>query len=96
MASKSRIYYYYHPELGNFHYGPHHPMKPQRLAAMHSLVVNYELHKYMTVVQPPRATILDMTRFHSREYVQFLKRISPNNAEQFSQYFHKFNIGEDW
>lgn len=71
-------------------------MKPQRLAAMHSLVVNYELHKYMTVFTPPRATVLDLTRFHSPEYVQFLKRVSPANAEQYESLFNKFNIGEDW
>lgn len=71
-------------------------MKPQRLAAMHSLVVNYELYKYMTVITPPRATVLDLTRFHSPEYVQFLKRVSPANAEQYESLFNKFNIGEDW
>ncbi|KAI1727951.1 histone deacetylase domain-containing protein [Ditylenchus destructor] len=95
MINKDRICYYYHQDVGNFHYGAHHPMKPQRLAAMHSLVVNYELHKYMTVLTPPRASLLDMSRFHSPEYVQFLKRVSPANAEQFEGFFHKFNIGED-
>uniref|UniRef100_A0A915ELD7 Histone deacetylase domain-containing protein n=1 Tax=Ditylenchus dipsaci TaxID=166011 RepID=A0A915ELD7_9BILA len=54
------------------------PNETPRLAAMHSLVVNYDLHK-----------------FHSPEYVQFLKRVSPANAEQFESFFHKFNIGED-
>lgn len=95
MVNKDRISYYYHPDVGNFHYGPNHPMKPQRLAAMHSLVVNYELYKYMTVITPPRATVLDLTRFHSPEYVQFLKRVSPANAEQYESLFNKFNIGED-
>jgi acetoin utilization deacetylase AcuC-like enzyme len=37
-----------------------------------------------------------MTRFHSPEYIQFLKRIAPSNAERFENYFSKFNIGEDW
>lgn len=71
-------------------------MKPQRLAAMHNLVVNYELHKCMTVLEPPRATEMDLTRFHSPEYVDFLKRVSPANAEHFESQFNRFNIGEDW
>lgn len=92
MVNKGRIYYYHHPDLGNFHYGPQHPMKPARLgflslnstfeygpdkygvyyriltAATHSLVVNYDLHRYMTCLQSPRATQHDITRFHSQEY----------------------------
>ncbi|KAL7076058.1 hypothetical protein ACQ4LE_004561 [Meloidogyne hapla] len=95
MINKSSICYYHHPDLGNFHYGAQHPMKPARLAATHSLVVNYELHRYMTCLLPPRATHHDLARFHSPEYVQFLKRICPSNALQYEALFHKFNIGED-
>lgn len=71
-------------------------MKPQRLSATHDLVVNYELHKYMTVYTLPKADILDLTRFHAPEYVKFLKDVNPGNAEKFENIFHKFNIGEDW
>ncbi|KAL3091720.1 hypothetical protein niasHT_024302 [Heterodera trifolii] len=95
MTNKSRIFYYHHPDLGNFHYGPQHPMKPARLAATHSLVLNYELHKHLTCVHPPKATQHDLARFHAPEYVQFLKRISPLNADQYEGLFNRFNIGED-
>ncbi|KAH7718913.1 histone deacetylase 3 [Aphelenchoides avenae] len=95
MVNKNRIFYYYPPDVGNFHYGPHHPMKPQRLAACHSLVLNYELDKCMRVIEPPPASAFDLKRFHSPEYIQFLQRVSPMNAEQYEKYFHKFNIGED-
>jgi len=71
-------------------------MKPQRLAACHSLVLNYELDKCMRVIEPPPASAFDLKRFHSPEYIQFLQRVSPMNAEQYEKYFHKFNIGEDW
>lgn len=27
-----KVSYFYHPDVGNFHYGPGHPMKPHRLA----------------------------------------------------------------
>ena len=47
--TKKRVAYFYDPEVGNFHYGPGHPMKPHRLSVTHSLVLNYGLHKHMQV-----------------------------------------------
>lgn len=64
--SKTRVCYYYHPDVGKFHYGPRHPMKPQRLAALHSLVVNYNLHEEMRVIVPSRASAIEVERFHSK------------------------------
>ena len=37
MASRRRVAYFYDPEVGNYHYGPGHPMKPHRLSVTHSL-----------------------------------------------------------
>ncbi|MFH4982772.1 hypothetical protein AB6A40_009481 [Gnathostoma spinigerum] len=95
MGSKKRVCYYYHPDVGNFHYGPRHPMKPQRLAALHSLVVNYGLDKEMLVLTPPRASAIEIERYHSKDYVDFLQNISPRTAEQYEHMFMQFNIGED-
>lgn len=95
MSSKRRVCYYYHHDVGNYHYGPRHPMKPQRLAAIHSLVVNYGLDKEMLVLKPPRATAIEMMRFHSKDYIDFLYRVSPRTADQFESLFPQFNIGED-
>lgn len=53
MPSEKSVVYYYHPEVGNFHYGPRHPMKPQRLAALNNLVVHYELDKKMEMRLTP-------------------------------------------
>ena len=57
-GGKASVVYFYDPEVGNFHYGPGHPMKPHRLAVTHSLVLNYGLHKHMQVdmsgVEGPR------------------------------------------
>lgn len=71
-------------------------MKPQRLAATHSLVLSYELHKEMEVLVPYKATAHDLSRYHAEEYVDFLQRVSPNTAEQYEHLFNQFNIGEDW
>uniref|UniRef100_A0A8D0HKD1 Histone deacetylase n=1 Tax=Sphenodon punctatus TaxID=8508 RepID=A0A8D0HKD1_SPHPU len=44
-----RVAYFYDPDVGNFHYGAGHPMKPHRLALTHSLVLHYGLYKKMIV-----------------------------------------------
>lgn len=38
MAGKQRVSYFYDPELGNYHYGQGHPMKPHRVRMTHNLV----------------------------------------------------------
>lgn len=96
MVGKDDICYFYHEGVGNFHYGPRHPMKPQRLAVCHNLVVNYGLTEHMKCIQPAKATDLDMMRFHSSDYINFLHSATPSNAEKYEKYFSRFNIGEDW
>ena len=71
-CSKRRIAYFYDPNVGNFYFGSHHPMKPYRLAMTHSLVLNYNLHKDMTVYCPRRATREQLEAFHTPEYLDFL------------------------
>eukprot|EP01027_Heterolobosea_sp_BB2_P009237 GEZU01013639.1.p1 GENE.GEZU01013639.1~~GEZU01013639.1.p1 ORF type:complete len:371 (-),score=121.73 GEZU01013639.1:164-1276(-) len=36
-----------------------------------------------------------MTKFHSDDYVEFLKRITPDNMGEYQRQLHKFNVGED-
>jgi len=91
--SRPRVAYFYDPDVGNFHYGPLHPMKPQRLTVTHSLVLNYGLHKKMQVYRPYIANGPDMNRFHSEEYIEFLARVSPNNIQSFSKSLTHYNVG---
>ena len=35
----------------------------------------------------------EMTRFHSEDYVQFLKKITPDNGRQLAAQTHKYNVG---
>lgn len=71
---KRTVSYYYNPEVGNFHYGAHHPMKPHRLALTHNLVMNYGLLEHMDIFQPRRATFADLAKYHSEEYLTFLQK----------------------
>jgi histone deacetylase 3 len=90
-----KVIYFWDHEVGKFHYGPGHPMKPQRLAMTHSLVFNYNLHKKMDIFKPYKATEHDMKRFHSNEYITFLSRVTPSNVTEFTKYLQQFNVGDD-
>lgn len=35
--------------------------------------------------RPRRATELDMTKFHSDDYIQFLKLVSPDNMNEYAK-----------
>ena len=94
-SSKKKVAYFYDPEVGNYHYGPGHPMKPHRLAVTHSLVLNYSLQKHMAVFKPPVATTQDITRFHNEEYIDFLQKVTPHNIQTFSKTLSHFNVGND-
>ncbi|XP_023345819.1 histone deacetylase 3 isoform X2 [Eurytemora carolleeae] len=92
---KEKVAYFYDAEIGNYHYGPGHPMKPHRLAVTDSLVFNYKLHEHMKVYKPYQASEADLTRYHSEEYVEFLHRVTPHNIQGFAKSLSHFNVGED-
>ncbi|XP_059999817.1 histone deacetylase 3 isoform X2 [Lagenorhynchus albirostris] len=89
------VAYFYDPDVGNFHYGAGHPMKPHRLALTHSLVLHYGLYKKMIVFKPYQASQHDMCRFHSEDYIDFLQRVSPTNMQGFTKSLNAFNVGDD-
>lgn len=70
-------------------------MKPHRLTMTNSLVMNYGLYKKMKMYVPAAATADDMCRFHSNDYIDFLRRVTPNNVEEYSKFFSQFNVMED-
>ena len=80
-SGRDSVVYFFDSGVGNFHYGQGHPMKPHRLSVTHSLVLNYNLHKHMKVFKPYVATQHDMARFHSDEYIDFLRRVTPHNIQ---------------
>ncbi|KAL7751528.1 histone deacetylase [Sorochytrium milnesiophthora] len=94
-ASKTRVAYFYDPDVGNYHYAPGHPMKPHRIRMTHSLIMNYGLFRDMSIYRPKPATKEEMSRFHSDEYLDFLYRVTPDNMDAYQKQAIKFNIGED-
>ncbi|XP_026754881.2 histone deacetylase 3 [Galleria mellonella] len=93
--TQHRVAYFYNADVGNFHYGPGHPMKPHRLSVTHSLVLNYGLHKKMQIYKPYRASAHDMCRFHSEDYIEFLQNVTPQNIQTYSKDLLHYNVGDD-
>ncbi|CEL59583.1 histone deacetylase 1/2 [Rhizoctonia solani AG-1 IB] len=94
-GSKRRVSYYYDGDVGLYSYGGAHPMKPYRMRMTHHLVAAYDMLQKMDVFRPRRATQLDMTRFHTDEYIDFLGKVSPETAEELTGNGTRFLVGED-
>ena len=93
--SRSRVCYYYDSDIGNYYYGQGHPMKPHRMRMTHNLLLNYGLYRKMEVYRPHKATEEEMTKFHSDDYIRFLRSIRPDNMGEFNKMLQRFNVGED-
>ncbi|BFZ00137.1 hypothetical protein BsWGS_03178 [Bradybaena similaris] len=98
MASilpKRKICYYYDGDVGNYYYGQGHPMKPHRIRMTHNLILNYGLYRKMEIYRPHKATAEEMTKFHSDDYIKFLRSIRPDNMAEYNKQMQRFNVGED-
>lgn len=92
---KSRVAYFYDQDVGNYFYGTGHCMKPHRIRMTHSLIMNYELYKKMEIYRAKPATNLEMTQFHTDEYIDFIDRVTPDNLHMFEREQVIFNVGDD-
>jgi len=93
--SKKRICYYYDSDVGNYYYGQGHPMKPHRIRMTHNLLLNYGLYRKMEIYRPHKATQEEMTKFHSDDYIRFLRSVRPDNMGEYNKQMQRFNVGED-
>ena len=57
-------------------------MKPHRVRMAHNLIVTYGLYKSMEVFRPQLCKQADMTRFHSDDYVNFLRLVTASTGER--------------
>ena len=92
---KKRIAYFYDADIGNYAYGAGHPMKPHRIRMAHSLIMNYGLYKKMEIYRAQPATNLELTQFHTDEYIDFIDRVTPDNLHLFEREQVIFNVGDD-
>ncbi|KAI8851401.1 hypothetical protein BC829DRAFT_488211 [Chytridium lagenaria] len=59
----------------------------------HSLITAYNLTSKMSLEVPTYATFKEMTKFHTDEYIDFLRRVKPDDTEDIQRYQAKFNLG---
>ncbi|XP_005100475.1 probable histone deacetylase 1-B isoform X2 [Aplysia californica] len=95
LPPKRKICYYYDGDIGNYYYGQGHPMKPHRIRMTHNLILNYGLYRKMEIYRPHKATAEEMTKFHSDDYIKFLRSIRPDNMAEYNKQMQRFNVGED-
>lgn len=70
-------------------------MKPHRIRMTHNLLLNYGLYRKMEIYRPHKATAEEMTKFHSDDYIRFLRSIRPDNMSEYNKQMQRFNVGED-
>ncbi|KAL8735386.1 MAG: hypothetical protein Q9166_000931 [cf. Caloplaca sp. 2 TL-2023] len=92
---KKTVAYFYDSDVGNYAYVAGHPMKPHRIRMAHSLIMNYGLYKKMEIYRAKPASNHEMTQFHTDEYVDFLKRVTPDNMDNYTKEQGRFNVGDD-
>ena len=81
-------------DIGNYYYGQGHPMKPHRIRMTHNLLLNYGLYRKMEIYRPHKATQEEITKFHSDDYIRFLRSIRPDNMSEYNKQMQRFNVGE--
>ncbi|KAK3329947.1 histone deacetylase RPD3-like protein [Apodospora peruviana] len=94
-VSKKKVAYFYDSDIGNYAYVTGHPMKPHRIRLAHSLVMNYNVYKYLEVYRAKPAVTAEMTQFHTDEYIEFLQKVTPDNMDSFMREQGKYNVGDD-
>ncbi|KAF2119548.1 hypothetical protein BDV96DRAFT_486982 [Lophiotrema nucula] len=76
-----KVSFHYNPHVEYHHFGSSHPMKPWRLTLTKQLVVAYGLEYTMDLFEPRPATLDELAVFHDREYLSYLSRVTPQNAQ---------------
>ncbi|KAL1779838.1 histone deacetylase 1 [Sigmodon hispidus] len=95
QGTKRKVCYYYDGDVGNYYYRQGHLMKPHRIRMTHNLLLNYGLYRKMEIYRPHKANAEEMTKYHSDDYIKFLRFICPDNMSEYSKQMKRFNLGED-
>ena len=61
----------------------------------HNLLLNSGLYRKMEIYRPHKANAEEMTKYHTDDYIKFLRSIRPDNMSEYSKQMQRFNAGED-
>jgi len=80
-----KVSYYYDEEFSVFQVSQNHPMKPLRIKMTDTLIKCYGLDKKMEALEIDEDYIskVDLSLFHSDDYVDCLKTLTIAKKEQF-------------
>ncbi|KAB5578822.1 histone deacetylase RPD3-like protein [Coniochaeta sp. 2T2.1] len=92
---KKKVAYFYDSDIGNYAYVTGHPMKPHRIRLAHSLVMNYDIYKFLEIYRAKPAVFAEMTQFHTDEYIDFLAKVTPDNMDAYMREQGRYNVGDD-
>ncbi|KAI9813222.1 MAG: histone deacetylase [Phylliscum demangeonii] len=81
-------------DIEKHHFGLGHPMKPWRLTLTKQLVMAYGMHTAMDCYLSRAATQSEMADFHADEYLDFLRRVTPETLAT-TPNPAEYNIGDD-
>ena len=76
-------------DIGHHYYGSGHPMKPFRIKLAHHLILNYGLFRKMECYRQHAASAEEMASFHSDDYIDFLRRVTPEGIKAFQGQMQK-------
>uniref|UniRef100_A0A8C6WRF1 Histone deacetylase n=1 Tax=Neogobius melanostomus TaxID=47308 RepID=A0A8C6WRF1_9GOBI len=67
-------------------------MKPHRIRMTHNLLLNYGLYRKMEIYRPHKASGEEMTKYHSDDYIKFLRSIRPDNMSEYSKQMQRCRL----
>ena len=76
MKTTSTTGLFLDPNLARYGFGPTHPFNNDRYAAFADLFQKHQLETKVTLLQGRSATDIEITRFHTPEYLRFVKEQS--------------------
>ena len=90
------VSYHANRDMEKMHFGPKHPMKPWRLTLTNKIVMAYGMHEAMDLYMPQSASADELKSFHRDDYIDFLRRIRPNdNTWNPDTQTFLYNTGDD-
>ncbi len=87
------VSFHYNPHVEYHHFGSSHPMKPWRLTLTKQLVLSYGLEYTMDLYEPRPANFNELAIFHDREYLSYLSKITPQNAQPEDPQYISYGFG---
>jgi acetoin utilization protein AcuC len=90
-----RVGLLYAEDYKKYDFGRDHPLRPLRLQLTYSLMEKLGLleHPRLTIMKPRLATQQEIERIHSREYVEFVKKLSENPKDSYGIPAYRYGLG---